>query len=121
MSTLSERISISTKLPFEVRRAFANAPEPDGEERNQVMLWRECAARAIMDALGFTGHTEIDKHNAVLEEAQRWFKYSHEDVRLTFEYAQISLESCRESIIQNFPLTRKAVRITRGSTKRKSR
>lgn len=121
MSTLSERISISTKLPFEVRRAFANAPEPEGEDRNHVLLWREAAARAIMDALGFTGHTEIDKHNAVLGEAQRWFKYSPEDVRLTFEYAGLSLESCRESIFRSFPLTRKPVRVTRGSTKRKTR
>lgn len=121
MSTLSERISISTKLPFEVRRAFATAPDPEEEERNHVILWRECVARAIMDALGFTGHTETDKHNAVMEEAQRWFKYHPKDVSLTFQYAKISLESCRDAILQNFPLTRKPVRITGESTKRKSR
>ena len=74
-----------------------------------------------MDALGYTGQTEIDKHNAIMIEAQRWFKYAHEDMREVFDLADMHLETCRESVIQNFPLTRRAPKITPVSKKRKAR
>ena len=118
MSTIAERISSNVNLPFGVRKAFANAPEPEGWSRPWVLMWRECVARAVMDALGFTGQTEIDKHNAIMTEAQKWFKYAHEDMREVFELAEVHLETCRESVIQNFPLTRKASRHKQAIKKR---
>ena len=84
-------------------------------------MWRECVARAVMDALGFTGQTEVDKHNAIMLEAQRWFKYEHESMREVFELADISLEICRESVMENFPLTKKLPKATGGPNKRTTR
>ena len=78
-------------------------------------------ARAVMDALGFTGQTEIDKHNAIMTEAQRWFKYAHDDMREVFDLAEVPLEICRESVVENFPLTRKAPKTTQVPNKRKTR
>lgn len=78
-------------------------------------------ARAVMDALGFTGQTEVDKHNAIMLEAQRWFKYEHESMREVFDLADLPLEICRESVLENFPLTRKAPKITQVPNKRKTR
>lgn len=78
-------------------------------------------ARAVMDALGFTGQTEVDKHNAIMTEAQRWFKYAHADMREVFEMADVPLEITRESVMENFPLTKKAPKITRGAKKRTKR
>lgn len=77
-------------------------------------------ARAVMDALGFTGQTEVDKHNAIMTEAQRWFKYAHDDMREVFDLADMPLEICRESVIQNFPLTKKAPSSTQVPKKRKA-
>lgn len=121
MSTIAERIAVSPDMPFGVRKAFANAGEPPEWCRPWVLLWRECAARAVMDALGFTGQTEVDKHNTIMLEAQRWFKYNYDDMREVFEMAEVSLEITRESVLENLPLTRKASRITPEPPKRKSR
>lgn len=121
MSTIAERIASNINLPFGVRKAFANAPDPEGWSRAWVLMWRECVARAVMDALGYTGQTEIDKHNAIMIEAQRWFKYAHEDMREVFDLADMPLEICRESVIQNFPLTKKPPKTTPVPNKRKTR
>lgn len=121
MSTIAERISANPHLPFGVRKAFANAAEPEGWSRAWVLMWRECVARAVMDALGYTGQTEIDKHNAIMLDAQRWFKYAHEDMREVFDLADMPLETCRESVLENFPLTKKAPRSTGDDKKRKTR
>jgi hypothetical protein len=121
LSTIAERIAANINLPFGVRKAFANAAEPEGWSRPWVLMWRECVARAVMDALGFTGQTEIDKHNAIMTDAQRWFKYAHEDMREVFDLADVPLEICRESVLENFPLTKKAPKITQAPKKRKTR
>jgi hypothetical protein len=121
MSTIAERISANTDMPFNVRKAFNNAGEPEGWSRPWVLMWRECAARAVMDALGYTGQTEIDKHNAIMLEAQRWFKYAHDDMREVFELAEVPLEITRVAVIENFPLTKKMPKIRRDSKKRKTR
>lgn len=120
MSTISERISSNPNLPYGVRKAFAGAPDPEGWTRNWTLLWRECVARVVMDALGFTGQTEVDKHNAIMLDAQRWFKYCHEDMREVFDLADLPLEICRESVMENFPLTKKATKISGGRKKRKT-
>lgn len=121
MSSVNERMASNTKLPYGVRKAFANAPEPSTLTHPWVTLWRECVARAIMDALGFTGQTETDKHNTIMLDAQKWFKYAHEDMQEVFDLADLPLEITRESVMENFPLTRKSSRIRRESTKRTDR
>lgn len=113
MSTLSERIPSNPNLPFEVRQVFATAKEPEGLERNTIVLWREVVARLIMDALGYTGQTEPDKHNIILLEAQKWFRYSREDMQEVFDLAELPLEITRDSVIQNFALTKHSPKITR--------
>ena len=100
-------MAANTKLPYGVRKAFANAPEPSELTRPWVTLWRECVARAVMDALGFTGQTEADKHNAIMLDAQKWFKYAVDDMQEVFDLADLPLEITRESVMENFPLTRK--------------
>jgi hypothetical protein len=117
MSNISERIFQNAEIPFEIRKVFANAGEPPEEFRGQVMLWRECVARAIMDALGHTGQSEPDRHNAILLDAQQWFTEGTE-VAEVFENAGLPLGITRECVIQNFALTKKRLPAT-GESKRK--
>ncbi len=106
MSSLAERLASHPDMPFGVRKCFATAGEPTGWTRNWTLLWREVVARAVMDALGFTGHVaEPDKHLNAMIDAQRWFRYSREDISQVFELADLPLEICRESVISNLPLT----------------
>jgi hypothetical protein len=118
VSTLAQRIASDANIPFEVRKVFANAGEPEGFSRNWVLMWRETVARAVMDALGFTGQAEPDKHNVIMVEAQRWFRYSA-DKQEVFDLADLPLEITRDAVIQNFPLTRPSPRITRDTKQRK--
>lgn len=104
MSTLSERIADNPEIPFEIRKVFVNAGKPDGWMAPWTILWRECVARAILDALGYTGQTEKDRHFAIQREAQRWFLYSGDLVEV-FELADLPLKITRESVIANFSLT----------------
>jgi hypothetical protein len=118
LSTIAERISAHPDLPFEVRKVFANAGDPEGWSRAWVLMWRECVARAVMDALGFTGQTEVDKHNAILLEAQRWFKYSP-DLQEVFDLADLPLKTTRDAVIANFPLTKNARKIIKPDKKKR--
>ena len=104
MSTLVERIAQNPEMPFEIRKVFINAGKPDGWMAPWTNLWRESVARAILDALGYTGQTEHDKHFTIQREAQRWFLYSG-DLAEVFELADLPLKITRESVIANFSLT----------------
>lgn len=117
MSTLTERIGANTDLPFEVRKIFINAGEPEGWSAAWTNLWRECVARAVMDALGYTGQTERDKHVTIQREAERWFRYSG-DLQEVFDLADLPWRETREAVLQNLhkkPLTKKI----RGTKTRK--
>lgn len=60
------------KIPHGIIKPFRNAEEPNSPEE---VLWREVAARMILDAMGYTGMTgEPDKHDEVVKEARRWFR-----------------------------------------------
>jgi hypothetical protein len=116
MSLLAERMSANPDIPFEIRKTFANAEEPSGPNCEIIIMWREVVARAIMDALGYTGQTEPDKHNAILREAQWWFKYSP-DLQEVFDFAGIPLKTTRDSVMENFALTKVASKNTPAKRK----
>lgn len=118
MSTIAEKIATSSKMPYEIRKGFANAAEPDEVNKGQVLMWREVAARLTMDALGNTGQSEPDRHLHIMNEAQKWFSQDLEDVSLVFEYAQVPLEIMRGVIIDNFGLTKRGDGV---KSKKKSR
>ena len=101
MPNIFEKIVKNAELPYEIRKVFATAGDPAEEHRSQALLWRECVARAVMDALGYTGQSEPDKHNSILMEAQAWFK--GDDIVQVFDYADLPLETTRECVIRNFP------------------
>lgn len=66
------RLSNIDCIPIEISKAFRNADEAVVSE---VILWREVAARMVLDALGYTGLTgEPEKHDATVKEARRWFR-----------------------------------------------
>jgi hypothetical protein len=114
LSTLTERIGANSELPFEVRKVFINAGEPEGWTAAWTNLWRECVARAVMDALGYTGQTEPDKHTAIQWEAERWFRYS-KDLQEVFELADLPLKTTRDAVLANLPLTRKTTGGIKGT------
>jgi hypothetical protein len=67
---ISARLTLFSFVPFPIRRAFAQAGDPSSPEEN---LWREVIARAVMDALGYTGvQSEADEHLNVVEDARDW-------------------------------------------------
>lgn len=117
MSLLAERMSANTDIPFEIRKVFANAEDPSPETLEHTTLWREVVARAILDALGITGQTEPDRHNAILHDAQWWFKYSP-DLREVFDLAGLPLKITRDSVIENFALTKPSPKYKRGVKKK---
>jgi len=64
-------------VPPYVKKVFDNAPRPRTPEEN---LWRERAARMILDALGHTNLTMKKKrHNEAVRYARRWFRGMFKD------------------------------------------
>lgn len=103
----SQRIAYVPEIPSAVRRAFLCAEEPSCPEE---ALWRERAARMILDALGYTGLVgKRKKHNDAVRYARRWLRGFYEtndvpeefrdSVTGTFESAGISLEAVVEPIL----------------------
>jgi hypothetical protein len=90
----ARRIALTAAIPLEIRRVFNQADECATEEEE---LFREVAARAVFDALGYTGHSEPDKHRAAVREARLWFKYEPY-AEVVFSNGGILFEGMRESI-----------------------
>lgn len=74
---LVARLQTADYIPFEIKRAFIQAPEPTCPEQH---MWQEFIARMSLDALGETGESERDKHENALLEAWRWWRHFSEDV-----------------------------------------
>lgn len=93
---ISARITLFSFVPFPIRRAFAQAGEPTCSEET---LWRETIARAVLDALGYTGvQSEADEHLNVIVDARDWFARG-ENVEDVFDLAGIGgFAEVRDSI-----------------------
>lgn len=79
------------KIPERVRRAFYQAIVSTSAEQ---VLWREAAARHVLDAFEITGCDEL----AVIEEARTWFRDCYDDVVLLFEFAGVDHEPVVEEL-----------------------
>jgi hypothetical protein len=70
----------------------------------EQILWREVAARAVLDALGFTPPLRNNKspyeRGATITEAQRWFRHDGEYMRSIFEMAGIPHEPVRAAVLR---------------------
>ena len=99
---LSDRIIQATYLPFEIRKIFQNAEEATCERQD---LWRGVIARAIFDALGFTGQSEKEKHEGDVESAREWFENGGNDLEEVFILANLPLYEIRESVLTHKSLT----------------
>lgn len=100
------RLSNIDKIPITIRKAFRNAPEPREWEET---VWREVAARMVLDALGYTGlGSEPEENDAAIRDAKRWFRGipNPEDPIMVFDYANMEhyLANIRE-IVLNYPVT----------------
>lgn len=69
-------------IPERVRHAFAQAIVSRSAEQ---VLWREAAARHVLDAFGIVGQDEV----FAIQEARDWFENCYDDVHLLFEYAGV--------------------------------
>jgi hypothetical protein len=79
------RIVTMGEIPFNIRKAFYNSPEP---VTPYDYLWREVAARLILDAIGLTGHhNKPYMHNEAVRSARNWFNLNDVDVNEVFDLA----------------------------------
>lgn len=63
------------------------------------MLWREVAARATLDALGYTGITDQPSlHDRMVSAARNWFRFVG-DAREVFVMAGVDLDEVREGVL----------------------
>jgi hypothetical protein len=93
----TQKLLLSVDLPDNVKNIFKKAPTPYRTEEN---LWRDVAARVILDAMGFTGLTgEPTKHNKAVREARMWFKFDDENVQMVFDLAGLELYTIKETIV----------------------
>lgn len=93
----TQKLLLSINLPDRIKNAFKKAPSPYLSEEN---LWRDVAARGILDAMGFTGLTgEPTKHNKAVREARMWFKFDEENVETVFDLAGLEYKAIREIVV----------------------
>ena len=95
MST--RRLFLLLEIPEQIRRQFKVAVGREnlsGEEK----LWIEVAARATLDAIGYTGLNEVGPHNKAVQEARLWFKFSGEAQDI-FDIAEIDLKKIRKYVL----------------------
>jgi len=79
------RIVTMGEIPFNIRKCLYNAPEPVTPFDK---LWREVAARLILDGLGITGHhNKPYMHNDAIRSARNWFNLNDPDVYEVFDLA----------------------------------
>lgn len=73
MSITIDRLYLSRRVPVSVKRAFYLAGASTGPEQD---LFRDVAARAVLDAVGVTGLSEQPYHTDAIVEARQWFRLS---------------------------------------------
>lgn len=82
---LARRITTAKRVPEKIQTYFKNLSQPESADET---MFREVVARAILDAVGLTGISEANEHNAVVRDARGWFKTS-EDVSYIFNLSGI--------------------------------
>lgn len=92
-------------IPEAVKRAFWLADPP---LCNEQILWREVAARLILDAVGMTPSWEANDdmaHRRVVFEARQWLRDESEDVREVFDLAGVSHDGIAFILLSHRPRT----------------
>ena len=94
--SLASRITRAPVIPRIVQEQFRKAPPPDNcyEE-----LFREVVARAVFDAVGDTGTTDMPEHKSAVRAARMWFKFNHDDQRYIFELANMPIGSIPKDVL----------------------
>lgn len=110
----SQRLMTTRKLiaceevPFALRQMFHGAPPVTcGEE----ILWREFAARTVMDALGHTGITEKKKwlsHQKTIRAARLWLRADQDLGAQLFEFAGLDFYAIRMEVLRTAPVEKNA-------------
>lgn len=84
------------RIPMNVRSVFARPGLPNcGEER----LFREIAARAVLDALGTTSPAETTDHAELVVQARIWLFGDVDCVGECFELGGLDLQAVRIALI----------------------
>lgn len=110
----SRRLLTLKNVPHRIKLAFWRAPTP---KTNVDRLWREVAARAVLDALGHTGIGQATRHNRLVMWTRLWFRHTDKfilsqeqtgddellkdthGVEDVFEFADIDLPPVREEVL----------------------
>lgn len=84
LSITIDRLYASRRVPINIKRAFYLSDDPDSSEQE---LFRNVAARAVLDALGITGLSEQPYHGDAIVEARQWFRLcTMDDIPFRGEY-----------------------------------
>lgn len=92
------RVYTLENVPASVRRAFRSLDEPSTPEQR---LFQEVVARAVLDALGHTGLSDADQHNAAVRGARVWLKMADNN-DIWFDLAGLDADTLRKPIL-NMP------------------
>jgi len=94
--SLASRITKAPVIPRVVQEQFRKAPPPDScyEE-----LFREVVARAVFDAVGDTGTTDMPEHKSAVRAARMWFKFPSDDLHYIFELANMPVGSIPKDVL----------------------
>lgn len=99
---MSYRVLVECKdVPESARRAFGIAARPNSAEES---LWRDVAARMVLDACGYTNFSKADKgdyreHLKVMGEAHNWFRNDASEVEEVFDMANVDHEPVMRAIL----------------------
>lgn len=98
--------NVPDNVPATVSRVFQQAEDPRGGEQR---LFRDLCARAVLDALGHTGHMEAQPHNVAVSDARNWFKHGNpqEDMQPVdfFDLAGLeNYEVVRRAVLEAEPI-----------------
>lgn len=91
-------------IPEEIRLLFGRSHRTVIYEEPE--LWRDVASRMVLDAYGIVETS--GKKNVrlkIIAESHRWFKFSHEDVALVFEFAGMDAAPIRAIILKHVKAT----------------
>lgn len=96
---LSDRLTMMSDVPTEIRRAFREREEPTSAEQ---MLFQEICARAVADALGHASPSEPGPRRHIINDAREWIE-NGENVEEFFLIAGILLERVRPAVSKSDP------------------
>ncbi len=86
-------------VPPNVKYVFKHADPVVSEEQ---LLWRLIAARAVLDAVGWTGFgpSLYKKHLSAVIDAQRWWRNNWDYAQQIFDLAGVEIEGVRETMVE---------------------